>query len=286
MQLEEQLEILMNFEQLYREAEEERQQLQKKHDDQQKNILRGSLRGESSGIDKSRQAIFYEDQIALSLDMSGDMKPITEREESEEYDADCLTNRKGNIVIDQEKEALMLSASRDVGVLSTLIKAVKYYYDKYKHAEEMHHQLKQLTKGENSLLLHSRSDPGLIELNFSNSRQDENIEKITPLDDIDVKQLIRFAQTNLGETLMQIFDQVIKSSQDGDIHTAVQFQSSIHEIFSLKNIQDQRLHRDLFIYMQSKILNRNPEENFKDNSEHLLSQESEEANLIQLYREI
>jgi len=38
--------------------------------------------------------------------------------------------------------------------------------------------------------------------------------------------------------------------------------------------------------MQSKILNRIPQVNFKDNSEHLLSQESEEANLIQLYREI
>jgi len=54
MQLEEQLESMMNFEHLYREAEEGRQQLQKKLDDLQKNILRGSFRGESSGIDKSR----------------------------------------------------------------------------------------------------------------------------------------------------------------------------------------------------------------------------------------
>lgn len=284
MQFEEALSTRENFEELYHLCANEKLELQRKLDELSSDNLRGSSKDRELVRKAYSGNILQQDQLEICLDFSGEMKPITERQESEEEDVELQSYRTQRTEVSPNALTDKYSQFRQNSLIIILIKAVKFYFDKYKHAQDMNCQLKQLTKGENSLLLHSRSDPGLIELNFSNSRQEDNPDFKSIPENVDVDQLLTYSGINLSENLMQIFDQVIESSIESDVHTAIQFSSSMKQIFGMNNILEQKLHRDLYIYQQAKVLVSSLGRRGKPDTFVGQEEETEEANLIRLYR--
>lgn len=130
-------------------------------------------------------------------------------------------------------------------LVNVLVRAVKHYHDQYKDT------LNLLNTSQNEVALK-------VNLNFSDHKNSEIEEEEN--NSLDNEQLITYSKTNLALSLVKLFNECVETSKITDIHTAVEFQEKLIQILDSDLPDNFRLFRDLNIYNQSLVLNKNQQD--------------------------